>query len=89
MSGGRHTNTSSSDDLLRLVRSDIRTYSHGTDDNLLFSRKREKHLIQSITLGFDATHDFEFFEFRNGSQMSSHLTDITTEKFHGHACLEI
>lgn len=89
MSGGRHINTSCSNDLLRLVRSDIRTYSHGTDDNLLFSKKREKHLIQSITLGLHATHDFEFFELRNSSQMSSHLTDVTTKKVHGHACLEI
>jgi hypothetical protein len=89
MSDRHYTNTSCTNDLLRLVRSDKQAFPHGADDGLLFSRKRERHLVQLITLGLDATRDSELLEFRDSSQMSSHLTDVTTGKVQDDACLEI
>jgi hypothetical protein len=89
MSDRHCTNTSSTNDLLRLLRSDIHTFPKGANDGFLFTRKRERHLVQLITLGLDATQDPEVLEFRNSSQMSSHLTDVTAGRVQDDACLEI
>jgi hypothetical protein len=60
-------------DVRSLALSTTQLRSHVLDNTRLFSKRKEKHLVELMELGSDASHDPNTFAFTDALQLSNHL----------------
>lgn len=70
-------------DLQSLVSSAQKTRDETLENALLFAKSKERHLVELMTIGADATQHPRSFSFRDSTQLSTHLANDTDESSSG------
>lgn len=89
MSSDHHDCTQVVSDLYSLASSESQTRERVIQNDMLFARPRESHLVELTTIDFDPSHSPRYFAFKDHSQLSAHLADDATRVFHRDTCIEV
>lgn len=84
-----HLGSQGLDDVYSLALTESQTRLRILDNSRLFSKSKEKHVVELIQFGSDTSQSPKTFAFKDASQLSAHLLNGEQDLSRHHHCMNI